>query len=160
MRRHLLLAAMLLGCLFPVVQGYGQQLIRQSIGTTGGSISQGSLYLASSVGQPFSLTPSYTDVSYNPGFIQAHKLILNPAKTAINFTVFPNPSTHLVTVSTAMPDLTFSMEVRDITGKLIYERTSIRDQIQIDCSEWAKGPYFISLSGSNYQTTTSKLIVY
>lgn len=160
MRRQLLLAAVLLGCLFPVSQGFGQQLIRQSIGTIGGSNTQGSHYLASSIGQTYNVSPDYSSASYTPGFIQPHRIIINPAKKTIDFAVFPNPSNNMITVSTSVPDLILIMQVRDITGKLVYENTAISDQIQIDCSEWAKGPYFISLSGSNYRTTTSKLIVY
>lgn len=76
---------------------------------------------------------------------------------ATAFTVFPNPSTGIFTVSTEGLD-TGSLEIYDMTGKKVYTAPVDRSAEQrIDLSGFSKGIYMLNFTGNN--TAISKRIV-
>lgn len=73
------------------------------------------------------------------------------------FAIYPNPSRGLVNID--FNDRASGMiNIHDINGKLVLNRTFSNNQNQIDLSEQPKGVYFISIENEG-QVTTRKLIL-
>jgi len=77
------------------------------------------------------------------------------------FTVFPNPTKGLVTLSsnTVSGLDNARLELTDVTGKVIFQQKSIATKtVELDLSELAAGVYFVKISTIN-QIFTEKIIV-
>jgi CubicO group peptidase (beta-lactamase class C family) len=78
---------------------------------------------------------------------------LNPVKQAH---VFPNPAQHKITVELKEQILAF--KVFDLTGKEIYAENTGSKKVQIDCSQFASGIYYLQLQTGN-ETIMTKFSV-
>lgn len=69
---------------------------------------------------------------------------------AYAFSLAPNPSQDVFSISAQTKNTeNCTISITDISGKLIEEyHTSILETMQIDCSKWQKGLYFITVSNS------------
>ncbi len=74
---------------------------------------------------------------------------------AAKIRIFPNPSTGIFTVAST---LEVSLEVVDLTGKLVYNADKISNSSVIDLSNLQKGIYFAKVKGENVDYT-EKLII-
>jgi hypothetical protein len=71
--------------------------------------------------------------------------------------VFPNPSNGTFTVVTGNADAS-SVSILDITGRLVFENSSVTNQIQIDLSQELPGIYFVHIVRAGI-TTVEKVIM-
>ncbi|MFN8415678.1 MAG: T9SS type A sorting domain-containing protein [Cytophagaceae bacterium] len=81
--------------------------------------------------------------------------ISNSNKKA-TFGVYPNPSSEFITVNNVPSGST--LNILDITGKVVYTSVVTNDQITINTSELINGMYLIRLD-NNGQSTSKQLIV-
>lgn len=67
-----------------------------------------------------------------------------------SFSIYPNPGQESVIITTRAPQSDFStIQITDISGKMIEEKEVIfSESVQIDCSKWQSGIYFISIKNS------------
>ena len=68
-----------------------------------------------------------------------------------SFSVFPNPSSENVSIihHDSNQSSIVSIKIISITGELIEEKqVSFIEEIELNCSQWAKGIYFISISSA------------
>lgn len=70
--------------------------------------------------------------------------------------LFPNPATSSVTVSTWGKN---AIEVFNVIGQRVYATTNLDNNVTIDVSSWTKGIYSIRTIGNDGSTQTSKLVV-
>jgi len=88
---------------------------------------------------------------------------INPV-SAINkiFYIHPNPATDHVSIEIIDDEIakSFNIRITDITGKSVYNKTSITEkQIIISTSEWEKGIYNITVYKNNKIYTSEKFII-
>jgi hypothetical protein len=71
---------------------------------------------------------------------------------AHSFSIFPNPALDIFYIlnKSNSSSLAVTLKIISITGELIEEKTlSISESTPIDCSNWAKGVYFININNEN-----------
>ena len=81
---------------------------------------------------------------------------INEISTNDLFKVYPNPSTGLFTIAFSETPQE-NIVIRDISGRIIEEKTLSNSKTQIDLSNYAKGVYFLTLKNT---AIIEKLIVY
>ncbi len=69
--------------------------------------------------------------------------------------VFPNPAEHILTINIPENKIV-EVQMVDVTGKVVYQESSLENQNTIDISHLEKGIFFISFSGDI--TATKKFI--
>ena len=74
------------------------------------------------------------------------------------FSIYPNPSTSLLTIKTDNPDC-YSLEIHSLNGQLIYKEEMEGNSKQIDMSPFSKGVYFITIR-SKEGVRTEKVVKY
>lgn len=138
-----------------------QSLVRQSIGTIGGSNQVGNVTIQSTVAQPyFTATSSINNTALRPGFAQPVMIVVAQPLFTIDVNIYPNPGSGSVTISTDVVESPLTVQVRDIHGKVIYEETESQSgHIVMDCSTWAQGTYFVAVHTKGSKVQTSKLII-
>ena len=161
MRQKALLCALVVVFLGIGMQSQAQTIVRQTIGSIGGSTATNSIYVASSVGQSFDVTSSSAGFQYTPGFIQPQQLRLSQEAKQLSVQVFPNPSSDLVNIHSDFDVASVQLVVTDVQGRIVYQTTITSNILStIDCSAWTKGTYFVTLSAAEYKPQTTKLIIY
>jgi hypothetical protein len=78
----------------------------------------------------------------------------NALQTGIS--VFPNPVQDMFTIRLSNP-APAAVEVIAADGKLVLARSSVQNELQVDCSLWAAGTYIMRVT-QNGQTHTLKLV--
>lgn len=66
--------------------------------------------------------------------------------------VFPNPAENKITVE--IKEESFAVRIFDFTGKEIYSEKNCREKVQIDCSAFANGVYYLQLQTDKGSTMT------
>jgi hypothetical protein len=66
--------------------------------------------------------------------------------------VFPNPAENKITVE--LKEESFAVRIFDFTGKEIYSEKNCREKVQIDCSAFANGVYYLQLQTDKGSTMT------
>jgi uncharacterized surface protein with fasciclin (FAS1) repeats len=74
-----------------------------------------------------------------------------------SLTVYPNPSSHFVTVDTNGTDFN-SVIIQDYTGRVVFEQTVSASTTVLDVHELASGQYIITLSGDTNKVSEKLLI--
>ncbi|MBK9193064.1 MAG: T9SS type A sorting domain-containing protein [Crocinitomicaceae bacterium] len=74
------------------------------------------------------------------------------------FSIYPNPSKDFICVMNSK-NLTGTIQIQDMTGRIIYTNTIISSQLQISLSEFADGAYVVIITDENQNLVkTEKLI--
>jgi len=81
-----------------------------------------------------------------------------PEETNDGISIFPNPSQGLLYINIGNPNVV-SVEINDIRGKIIGNRTVNTDQLSYDFTDFAKGVYFISFKNNFGQTIDVKKFI-
>jgi subtilisin-like proprotein convertase family protein len=71
-------------------------------------------------------------------------------------TVFPNPTAGMLLISWEQQSNSDAiLEIHDLSGKLIFQSSypSLWQKIQLDCSQWSKGTYLLTLRQENHRAT-------
>ncbi len=141
-------------------QGNAQSLQRQCIASAGSSMSDNGTLIRQTIGQPYGTTSYYSnEIRFNPGF-QQPVFIVETIMSIISATIFPNPTAQQVTIETEVELENARVQVIDINGKLLLdEKVGKLKSYTINCSDWANGSYFITLSDSKHDLYASKLII-
>lgn len=71
--------------------------------------------------------------------------------------VYPNPALHFFVVE--LPQQHFDLEVRDITGRVLFERKAVSEKIEIDSRNFKPGIYFLKTETAGKFIRTGKLII-
>lgn len=78
----------------------------------------------------------------------------------VSFSISPNPSTQLITVTTSDQPSAASVIITDQVGKVVYQHAFNTQSIELDISHITSGMYFVSLIDANGKqiSTTQKLV--
>ena len=162
MKNTVLISALLIvNCQFSIVNScFAQTLKRQCIASVGNAVSINGATVQQTTGQSYGTTSDYgNNIRYNPGF-QQPTFKVEVVKSSINARVFPNPTSKQITIETNSALENVIVLIVDMNGKLIFN-TTINEfkSYTINCVDWANGVYLISLSDSNNDLYTSRLII-
>jgi len=150
----LLGAAMLMGTL-----GFAQSIAPQAVTTAGVKFTQANSSLNFTVGEL--VVKSQTDANGNTlgsGFTNAATgsttvLSVNtPDKDVLNVSVYPNPTTDLLTVDVAATTLSqLVLEITDLQGKTLSssQYAGISNKIGINTAAYASGTYLLLLKNES-----------
>lgn len=84
--------------------------------------------------------------------------IVNAANDEIQFQVFPNPATNNFIVLSPTNNAEQSLQITDISGRIIFKKQNLEASENIDASGWSRGIYFVTVRSGNKQTLR-KLVV-
>jgi hypothetical protein len=73
-------------------------------------------------------------------------------QTPIIHSLFPNPTTHSITILTKSPERK-ELIINTMNGQLIYSTKMKGTTLQIDLSPFQKGVYFITIRSEDFVTT-------
>ena len=137
-----------------------QTLQRQSISSAGSTMSANGNIVRQTIGQSYGTTSYYSnEIRYNPGF-QQPVFRVETISSSISASVFPNPTSKQVTIETSIVIENAIVKIIDMNGKLLLNETTVKlKNYTINCSDWADGVYFITLSDSRHNLYSSKLII-
>jgi hypothetical protein len=138
-----------------------QSIKRQSISPLGGSSSTNGVFIQQTTGQAYS-TQSYSGdgFSIRQGFQQPSVFSIELVESIkLNIGVYPNPASYFVTLESKEHIENASIQVMDITGKIIYEDFLLDlTSTELNCSLWSNGTYLISITSNNAKSVY-KLII-
>jgi len=84
---------------------------------------------------------------------------INEYNTPSDFTIYPNPTSTIVTISINNPSPKSIITITNIIGEIIYkEDISMKNNYSIDLSKQSKGIYFVTLQ-SDKGRSTKKIVV-
>ncbi|MBK8657804.1 MAG: CotH kinase family protein [Bacteroidetes bacterium] len=110
------------------------------------------LYIVTlSVTDTLGCTASSTDTITVTPFTSTDKLV-----AGFNNHVTPNPFTHQLEVTTSI--LNVHLEARDVTGKLVFEKTCEDYHTRIETNQWSSGFYFLKINKEGFPTLISKVV--
>ncbi len=141
-------------------QAKSQTLQRQSISSAGSTMSANGNLVRQTIGQSYGTTSYYSnEMRYNPGF-QQPVFRVETISSTISASVFPNPTSKQVTIETSIVIENAIVHITDMNGKLLlHETIATLKTYSLNCSDWADGVYFITLSDSRHNLYASKLII-
>jgi len=153
----------LLFSLLTTFQSEAQAILRQSIGSYGTSISPNGMLVGQTAGQPYFTVGYYSsEVNIRPGFQQPSQFNLEEISSTfdLKLNVYPNPAVHSITIESPEVIKVGQLLVLDINGRPILKET-INDlkSYQMNCEEWSRGFYTITLYDDQNHSFTSKLII-
>jgi len=65
------------------------------------------------------------------------------------FTLYPNPCDHFLTISNKMNDMSISVSLFDISGKLLVTKSTSESQVILNMEDFSNGIYVLKVSNSN-----------
>ena len=143
---------------------HAQSIKRQCISSYGASSVTDNVLISQTAGQSFNTTVSSNNISVSQGFQQTNTFSLeeiNPIlfKT-LNISVYPNPATRSITISSLEEIAQSFIEVSDISGKhLLTEKVPNLRSHSINCSSWMNGIYLITIFDTQQNSKTLRLII-
>ncbi len=157
MNKTLLISILILCSLQPYK---AQSIQRQTISSTGNSISTGKQIIRQTIGQPYQTYPTYNpEVSFRPGF-QQPIFSMESIESSFSLNVYPNPASFFLNLSSDVSLDHVIISIHDGFGKIVYEtELSNFTKHQVACNNWANGAYFLKVIKSD-KTFTSKIILY
>lgn len=143
-----------------VSSAYSQTMQRQTISSSGNSVSSNKLIIRQTIGQPYQTHATYNnEVSYRPGF-QQPIFSMESIESSFSLNVYPNPASFFLNLSSDKLLDNVKISIHDGLGKIVYEtELSNFTKHQVACNSWANGAYFLKVI-NNDKTFTSKIILY
>lgn len=142
------------------VMGYSQTISKQVIGTAGKTQNNSTFKVSWTAGEPvvglMTAGGNQLGNGYYPALdIQA--LSLEDNTLAIEFKVYPNPTSQLLYVS--HPEFNnFHIQIANLNGKLIHSGT-IEKETPLDVSNYAQGMYLVNIEDTaTHKKNTYKVI--
>ncbi len=149
--------------LVTISDSYSQSVKRQTISSFGAVQSSDQTTYSQTAGQSYN-TSMGTGENITSGFQQPLHFQIEKVSSAkhnnLDITVFPNPATYSITVSSATTLPQSIIQVHDIQGRTILN-TQVSDltQHKIDCSQWIPGSYVIHVMDGKGNQKVLKLII-
>ena len=79
-------------------------------------------------------------------------------KEIFPYSVYPNPTTEIISITPGHSQLLYSVKLFDISGKLVIEKESLRNHTTLDVRDIAKGVYLLELTQEQGKYT-QKIII-
>jgi len=160
MKKYLLFLLLL----FFTIHLPAQEIERQVLSSAGETMEAGDLSLVSTVGEVVIETETDNSLSLTQGFHQAALTIVNTIDFdfGFNFSVFPNPTTELVYISSDATE-NLSLTIVDLEGRKLstQELTLPIDKEAIDVASLPAAQYFLQISNASgkllYMFTLQKI---
>lgn len=152
MKRHQLL----LPAVFLSVTCFSQEVIS----TQGDTYSDGSNIIDYTIGETVIFTGSDGTNDLTQGFHQTNWSFVGfeDLQNDLQVSIFPNPTSDQLTITTSKNE-NYSYSIFDNSGRLVSDGKLMKEETQIDVSNYATGQYSISiLSESGNQLKVFKLI--
>ena len=92
----------------------------------------------------------FSDPTYVPGvyLVKASSLGLNDSELSENFSIYPNPASTEIIVSTKNQTID-SVVISDVMGKILVNYSDVNSEnLKVDISSYSKGLYFIKINNS------------
>lgn len=142
---------------------FSQSIKRQTISSYGSTSSVANVTYSQSVGQTYS-TQGVENKIIHAGFQQPvqYKLeeVPHVSLKTLNITVFPNPATNSITLSSNEELNETFISVSDLNGKSILQtKLPYLTTHTIQCSQWPSGTYFIHVKDTSNSQKILKLII-
>jgi hypothetical protein len=149
-----------LAILFSFANVHSQSLHRPLIASQGSQLSQGSVQLNYSIGEPAVGLMNTATVQLSAGIHQALDLSILSVED-LQFTVgtfYPNPTSALLRIDTQEAKAPLQLRISNTSGQVFLE-TQVTNGQEIDVQDLAQGVYFLQLYDSSTQRqNTYKLI--
>ncbi len=159
MKRVILMSTLFIGSLTMVAQPSYPQVIS----TSGSFITNGTISLSTTIGEPVILTYTTTENVLTQGFQQpcydTITGLFEISSTKIALSIYPNPTEQLVNIE-LHSDLAgvVQLMVVDIWGRLVYQQDVVFNKKNIlDLNYLASGQYFLRLTNQNIELGTYKI---
>lgn len=94
--------------------------------------------------------------NYAPTAIDTDNTKVSTTAEELTFSMFPNPASSVITINKI--DKAGVIEIRDITGKLVYSEKAIAGHLVINVSSYSNGIYFVTYR-ANGEIKNDKLIL-
>ena len=137
---------------------YSQSLGPEVIASSGDYFTSSNAKLSWTLGEMVTETFSVSGNSLTQGFQQGNYLYATVAENSENYniTVFPNPFSNVIIINTG--NLTgLTVQVFDMQGKILMERTIEKSNKQLDFSAFSQGIYFIKVMNKTTQLKSFKI---
>lgn len=72
--------------------------------------------------------------------------------------IYPNPMTDVATIALGTADF-FTVQVMDITGRMVVEMDNVQGNVELNASEMGRGMYFVNIANTQGQVRTMKVVV-
>lgn len=144
---------------------YGQTIERQSISSYGSSVSVAGVYISQTGGQSYNTTnESHGNAMVLQGFQQSGNFILKISEPFdsdnLSMNLYPNPATHIVTISSNKYMDGYCVKISDSQGKtMLKDKLDGATQYYVNCDQFDNGIYFITVSNATRNSQTLKLII-
>ncbi|HLP13619.1 MAG TPA: T9SS type A sorting domain-containing protein [Flavobacteriales bacterium] len=109
---------------------------------------------------PITCTPTRAGISTSRSNLRTKSMLTTgsgingPVADKNNFNLYPNPADDMVIVEFASGnDKLNTIFVRDATGRIVDQKTTIYNKVQFNLSGFSKGTYFIEAVNSNGKST-------
>ena len=84
---------------------------------------------------------------------------INEANATTLFTLYPNPAKDYVTIETDLSAIGGSMQVTDVTGRIVDRLQVTGSKLQVNTNQFSAGVYFVRLSDKQGRNATLKLVI-
>ena len=149
-----------LAILFSFANVHSQSLHRTLIASQGSQLSQGSIQLNYSIGEPAVGLMNTATVQLSAGIHQALDLSILSVED-LQFTVgtfYPNPTSALLRIDTQEAKAPLQLRISNTSGQVFLE-TQVTNGQEVDVQDLAQGVYFLQLyDRSTQRQNTYKLI--
>ncbi len=142
-----------------------QSIKRQCISAYGSVINADNFLLSQTAGQSYNTSgvAQQTTIILQ-GFQQPNTYSIDDVEYSslllIDISVYPNPAINSFTISSAIEIENANLEIFDAGGKqILFEDAIMLLEHSINCSEWSKGVYLITISDSNQNKKTLQIII-
>ena len=144
---------------------YAQSVKRQTISSYGSVVLTDNLIVGQTAGQSYSTKGCIENsTTLLQGFQQPNTFIVEeinaPSLKNLNLSVYPNPASYSITITGDEMIEQPSIYVQDINGKVIFSENA-PDLLMhtINCDSWENGIYLITITDSNKNSKTLRLII-
>lgn len=163
--RRLIFYCGIIGFLLIPFNNYGQAIKRQCISSYGAVVSNGQQVISQTAGQSYNTLPAdKNNVNALAGFQQADVFVLEVIEQTepvdLNLEVYPNPAIKTVFICSSEPMQDYNLQVTNANGKtMVSEKLNETLKYELHCENWSNGVYLITVSDSQFNKETLKLVI-
>ena len=141
--------------IFMSIDGQAQEQQQYVFASQGNYTESGDMSVSWTIGDSFITTVESSDGTLTQGFQQSFlkiKKVQNIELASFNAQVFPNPTSGILNVRLEDEVKEYTMEILDVTGKLMHKSNENQRLVEMDMTSYASGQYFIRLFNLNEKT--------